>query len=98
MHATTSCARVCERRAKRWVLRELTCANRARDAHEFLVDDPSRTDVLMSNFGVPHDRPLGSDRKSDILAARAKQRPWPIAREHRIARGLREFHCVECIM
>lgn len=94
MHATARFPRVLKCLAQRLVLKESAIANRAGDAHDFLIDNAPGTDVLVSDFAVAH-RAL---RQADILAAGANESSRPVTIESIRHRRPRELHRVERIV
>jgi hypothetical protein len=85
---------VVDRRAERFVGEKRTVTDGACDAHELLIDDAARSDILMADFGIAH-RPR---RQSDILAAGDDVRGGPIPHES-IGHGRAgEFHGIELVV
>ena len=98
VHAAAGGHGVIEGRLQAGVGGEATVADRARDPHEFLVHDPSGTDVLVADLAVAHDRALGRLRQADVLAARADEGARPLMAHRGIERAARAQHGIAGIL
>ena len=71
-------------RKERGLPRKCATANRVGDAHQLLIDDASRPNVLMSYFRVAHDRTIRSNWQPDVFTAGCDERARKLARQSRI--------------
>ena len=83
-----------ERGAPDGIAGDLTVGDRLRDAHDLLVDDPARADVLVSNLAVAHH----AFGHTDIEAAGLDQRDRIVGVQPVVARLAREVHGVERVL
>ena len=90
VNAPAGLLRTLERAAEDFVLEERSVANRAREAHQFLIDDAACADVLVAYFAVAGD----AGRQADVLAAGANLRVWVSRHQQFIDRRVSQINGV----